>query len=115
MRAILKYLHSGLLVGLILTMAACNSSGINKPYSSTTSSIIVVEKSHAEDYSKQWITAYDPNNQTVNEAFVIMVKELMVWNLIEIDREYFTSYSKSGDEDFELEQIEAIGNDDHSQ
>ncbi|WP_172372446.1 hypothetical protein [Sporosarcina jiandibaonis] len=73
---------------------------------STTSMLIVIEKGHSNDYKEYWIEAYDPNNQTKDKAFKVVVKEEMVWNLIEENKEYFSLYSKKGDEPWILEQIE---------
>lgn len=75
-------------------------------FTSTASSLIVVEKGNSKDYKEYWINAYDPNNQTKDETFKIVVKEEMVWNLIEDNKEYFASYSKKGKKPWFLEQIE---------
>jgi len=90
-----------LLVLLILT----SCGGSNK---STTSYLKVTEKGHSSSYKEYWIKAFDPNNDTEDRAFKIIVNEEMVWNLIEEDKEYFTSYSKEGNESWILDQIEHI-------
>ena len=40
---------------------------------------------------------YWPNNHGKEEAYKIFVSDEMVWNLIEKNKEYFSSYSKEGD------------------
>ena len=80
------------------------------PFISTTSMLIVIEKGYSSDYKEYWVKAYDPNNQTKEEAFKIEVQEEMVWNLIEEDKEYFFLFSKEGDKSWVLEQIEYIEN-----
>ncbi|WP_274307461.1 hypothetical protein [Solibacillus daqui] len=73
---------------------------------SITSTLIVIEKGHSSDYKEYWIKAYDPNNQNKEEAFKIVIQEEMVWNLIKKDEEYFSLYSKKGDNPWILEHIE---------
>jgi len=68
--------------------------------------LIVLEKGHSSDYEEYWLKVYDPNKQTKEEAFKIIVREEMVWNLIEENSEYFTSYAKEGDDPWILNQIE---------
>ncbi|WLD92865.1 hypothetical protein [Alkalihalobacillus sp. AL-G] len=89
------------IVFILLLITSCGG-----PFNSTTSMLIVIEKGHSKDYEEYWIKAYDPNNQTKAEAFKIVVKQEMVWNLIEENKEYFTSYAKEGDNPWFLEQIE---------
>ena len=74
---------------LLAILTSCGGAS-----TSTTSMLIVIEKGHSSDYKEYWIEAYDPNNQTRDEAFKVVVKEEMVWNLIEENKEYFSSYSK---------------------
>ena len=92
-----------LITVVLLVLASCGG-----PFTSTTSMLIVIEKGHSSDYTEYWIKAYDPNNQTKEEAFKIVVQEEMAWNLIEEDKEYFSSYAKEGDKSWVLEQIEHI-------
>ena len=92
-----------LITVVLLVLASCGG-----PFTSTTSMLIVIEKGHSNDYKEYWIKAYDPNNQTKEEAFKIVVQEEMAWNLIEEDKEYFSSYAKEGDKPWVLEQIEHI-------
>ncbi|WP_144512873.1 hypothetical protein [Bacillus sp. FJAT-22090] len=86
---------------VLLILTSCGGSN-----TSTTSSLKVTEKGHSNSYKEYWIKAYDPNNDTEDKAFKIIVNEEMVWNLIEEDKEYFTSYSKEGNEPWILNQIE---------
>ena len=94
-----------LITVVLLVLASCGG-----PFTSTTSMLIVIEKGHSNDYKEYWIKAYDPNNQTKEESFKIVVQEEMAWNLIEEDKEYFSSYGKEGDKSWVLEQIEHIEN-----
>jgi hypothetical protein len=75
----------------LLVVTACGGS-----FSSTSSDLYVVKKAHSKDYKKAWIIAYDPNSITEKKEIKIMVQEPMVWNLIEVNKTYFTSYSKKG-------------------
>ena len=93
---------------LMITVALLVLASCGGPFISTTSMLIVVEKGRSSDYKEYWVKAYDPNNQTKEEAFKIVVQEEMVWNLIEEDKEYFSLYSKEGDKSWVLEQIEHI-------
>ena len=92
-----------MIIVALLVLASCGG-----PFISTTSMLIVIEKGRSSDYKEYWVKAYDPNNQTKEEAFKIVVQEEMVWNLIEEDKEYFSLYSKEGDKSWVLEQIEHI-------
>ncbi|MEK5185407.1 hypothetical protein MKY51_09960 [Solibacillus sp. FSL R5-0691] len=94
-----------LIIVVLLVLASCGG-----PFKSTASILIVIEKGHSSDFKEYWIKAYDPNNQTKEEAFKIVVQEEMVWNLIEENKEYFSLYSKEGDKSWILEQIEHIEN-----
>ena len=67
---------------------------------------MVIEKGYSSDNKEYWIKAYDPNNQNKEEAFKIVIQEEIVWNLIEKDKEYFSLYSKKGDNPWVLEHIE---------
>jgi hypothetical protein len=96
-----------LIIITLLLITACGG-----PYSSTTSDLYVVEKGYSKDYKEAWIIAFDPNDKTKQEKIKIMIEEPMVWNLIEINKPYFTSYSKKGDNPWILEQIKNIGDED---
>ena len=95
---------------LMITVALLVLASCGGPFISTTSMLIVIEKGRSSDYKEYWVKAYDPNNQTKEEAFKIVVQEEMVWNLIEEGKEYFSSYSKEGDKSWVIEQIEHIEN-----
>jgi hypothetical protein len=90
-------------------IAGCSQQG--GPYTSITSSIVVIEKDYSEDYKVSWVIAYDPNNSARDNAIKIVVDEPMVWNLIEKETEYFVSYDKNGDNTWVLQQIEQLGDD----
>lgn len=53
------------------------------PYTSTTSYLKIMEKGHSDNYKEYWIKAYDPNKDTEENAFKIVVNEEMAWNLME--------------------------------
>lgn len=74
---------------IFLFVTACGSH-----FTSTSSDLYVVKKAHSKDYKKASIIAYDPNSITRKKEIKIMVLEPMVWNLIEVNKTYFTSYSK---------------------
>jgi hypothetical protein len=103
----MKKIASSLIIFFLLVIAACGG-----PYSTTTSELYVVEKGYSKDYKEAWIIAFNPNEKTKQEKIKIMIEEPMVWNLIEINKSYFTSYSKKGDNPWILEQIENIGDED---
>lgn len=78
---------------------------------STTSQITVVEKDYSADNNDAWIVAYDPNNATKENAIKIMIKDPMVWNLIETNKTYFATYYREGDKHWDLTQIAHLGNE----
>ncbi|MEH7094480.1 hypothetical protein [Neobacillus vireti] len=91
----------------LLIVTACGG-----PYLSKTSELYILKKAHSEDDQKAWIIAFDPNSITGKKKTTIMVKEAMVWNLIEVNKTYLITYSKKGDNPWVLEQIENRGDDD---
>ena len=91
----------------LLVVTACGG-----PYTSTSSNLYVVKKAHSKDDKEAWIIAHDPNNITEKKEIKIMVQEPMVWNLIEVNKTYFSSYSKKGANPWILEQIEHFGDND---
>ncbi|MEK4520773.1 hypothetical protein NSQ95_15985 [Psychrobacillus sp. FSL W7-1457] len=92
-----------ILLFVLLILTSCGG-----PYSSTSSFLKVIEKGHSDDYKEYWVKAYDPNNDTEEHAFKIVVDEEMAWHLIEEGKEYFTTYSKKGNHPWILDQIEQI-------
>ncbi|TYS14050.1 hypothetical protein FZC78_19540 [Rossellomorea vietnamensis] len=90
-----------------LLLVACEEG----PFTSTSSMLVVSEKGHSSDYQEYWIKGYDPNNQTKEESFKVIVQEEMAWHLIEENKEYISSYTKEGDGDWVLGQIEPKGTD----
>ncbi|RKD22996.1 hypothetical protein BEP19_12250 [Ammoniphilus oxalaticus] len=86
-------------ISSLLLLSACGET-----HSSTTSMLIITEKGQCGN--QQWIKAYDPNNQSSAETFKLMVEQELNWSLIEVDREYFTTYSRKGNKPWILNQIE---------
>lgn len=70
---------------------------------SSASLLVVIEKDHSDE--EHWIIAYDPNNQTEEEAFRIMVGDELLWNHIKLDEEYAATYKKEGDKPWVLEEL----------
>jgi hypothetical protein len=103
----MKKIQSVFIFTLLLVITACGG-----PFSSTSSDLYVVRKAHSKDYKNAWIIAYDPNSIRGKKEIKILVKEPMVWNLIEVNKTYFTSYSKEGDNPWILDQVEHIGDND---
>ncbi|WP_160725606.1 hypothetical protein [Bacillus sp. USDA818B3_A] len=98
-----------LLVFLIFLLVVTACGG---PFRSISSELYVVKKAHSKDYKEAWIIAYDPNSMKGKNEIKIMVQEPMVWNLIEVNKTYFSSYSKKGDNPWILQQIENRGDND---
>ncbi|MFS0574944.1 hypothetical protein AB1K83_04875 [Sporosarcina sp. 179-K 3D1 HS] len=86
---------------ILLTLILASCGGV-----STASSLIVIEKGQSNNNKEYWIKVYNPNNLNKEETFKIMIKEKMVWNLIEEDKEYFAMYSNKGDNPRVLEDIQ---------
>ena len=86
---------------ILFTLLLASCGGV-----STASSLIVIEKGQSNNNKEYWIKVYDPNNPNKEETFKIMIKEKMVWNLIEEDKEYFAMYSNKGDNPRMLENIQ---------
>jgi hypothetical protein len=95
-----------LLIVLILVGTSCEEKN-----STTSSELYIVKKEYLDDQKKAWIVALDPNNKTKQE-FRIMVKEPMVWNLIEVKKTYFATISKSSDKPWILTHIKHHGHED---
>lgn len=77
---------------------------------STTSDITILEKGHSKDNKEAWIIAFNPNAPKEHqEKIKILVKEPMVWNLIEENKTYFVTYSKKRNDLRVLNHIENIG------
>ena len=103
----MKKIPSFLISIFLLVVTACGG-----PFSTTTSELYIVKKAHSKDYQKAWIIAFDPNSITDKKEIKIMVNEPMVWNLIEVNKTYLTTYSKEGDNPRVLEQIAHRSDDD---
>ena len=96
-----KIVRVFIFIFIILSMTSCAV-----PYSSTTSMLVITEKGHSIDSKEYWIKAYDPNNETEEEAVKIVVNEVMAWNLLAKEIEYFATYGKEGNNPITLTQIE---------
>ncbi|MBH9968513.1 hypothetical protein [[Bacillus] enclensis] len=94
---------------LLLSSFVLLLSGCSTGMTSTTSDILIKEKDYSEDFADAWIMVVDPNDPTSKDEFKIKVQEPMVWNLIEEGKTYFSSYTKKGEDDWVLEQIEHVG------
>lgn len=73
---------------------------------STASSFVVIEKGQSNNNKEYWIKGYNPNMPNKEETFKIMIKEEMVWNLIEEEVDYFVMYSNNGNNPRVLENIQ---------
>lgn len=83
----------------ILFISACGGNNY-----SNASMLEIVEKKYSDDYTEAWIIAFDPNSEE-QDNFKIFVDDFMVWNLIEENRTYFTTYEKKGENPWRLKQI----------
>ena len=84
---------------LIVLLSACN-----KPTSNTTSYIQVISK-EVDKKSNFLVTVKNPNDKAA-VLFKITIKDENLWNLIEVDRIYFSTYEyKDINEKVELLQI----------
>ncbi|NEU31953.1 hypothetical protein GN156_14365 [bacterium LRH843] len=96
----MKRTHSLLMIVVLLLLSSCGYVS-----STTTASMLVLtEKGHTSD-KEYWIKAYDPNNQTKEEAFKLVVDEEILWENLEIDEEYTSTYVKKGDQPWRLMEI----------
>jgi hypothetical protein len=96
----MKKTHSLLMIVGLLLLCSCGH------ISSTTSAsmLVVTEKGQTSD-KEYWIKAYDPNNQTKEEAFKLVVDNEILWENIEVDDEYTSTYVKKGDQPWILMEI----------
>jgi hypothetical protein len=102
-----------LIISMIFLLLVGCSPADPATYTSTSSDIKVIEKAHSEDNQEYWIIVYDPNNQTESQKFKIIIRNEMVWNLLEENRIYASSYSKKNNETPVLEQIKHISRQDY--
>jgi hypothetical protein len=72
----------------------------------TTTSIMVQAKGHADDNKEYWILVSNPN--THEKDLKIIINDINVWNLIEVDREYYVTYISKNKGDKLLEYINSI-------
>lgn len=74
----------------------------------TTSDIIVLNKEHSIDNNIFWILAYDPNIKGNRIEMKIVVDNVNTWNLIEVQKKYFSTYIFRSDGSILLENIKII-------
>lgn len=89
------------MIFVLLLLSSCGN------VSSTTysaSMLVVTEKSHTSD-KEYWIKAYDPNNQTKEEAFKLVIADEVLWETVEVDEEYSSKYVKKGEQLWKLMEI----------
>ncbi|MFS0690843.1 hypothetical protein AB1K89_16525 [Sporosarcina sp. 179-K 8C2 HS] len=86
---------------ILFTLLLASCGGV-----STTSSFVVIEKGQSNNNKEYWIKGYNPNMPNKEETFKIMIKEKMVWNLIEEEVDYFVTYSNNGNNPRVLENIQ---------
>ncbi|MBB3132138.1 hypothetical protein FHS19_006865 [Paenibacillus rhizosphaerae] len=102
-------------VGLLLTIFVLALVGCTHhrdgSYTSASSYIKVIDKETSSDYKEAWIMAYNPYNSEEKDPMKIIVREPMVWNLIEKDKEYFSTYSQEKGKPWVLEQISYPGDE----
>lgn len=63
-----------LMIGMLLVLSACS----HVPSTSAASLLVITEKGQSTD-EEFWIKAYDPNNQTKEEAFKLIVANELLW------------------------------------
>ncbi|WP_216827451.1 hypothetical protein [Alkalihalobacterium elongatum] len=108
-RSVTYYFRSFAIIVFIVTVFTVGCSA-EKTMTSTSSYISVIEKGYSEDYKETWIIAVNPE---IEESEIkIIVEEPMVWNLIEVDKTYFSSYLKEVEKASVLIQISHLGDDD---
>lgn len=101
---IMKKVYFILLV-VITLITGCSIFGTK---TSTIGQIKVIDKGYSKDYKEAWIIAYVPNNTTKEQSFNIIVKEPMLLNFVEVGKDYFARYSKTGNNPWVLTQIRNV-------
>ncbi|GGN91424.1 hypothetical protein [Saccharibacillus kuerlensis] len=99
---------TGMLLALTAALftAGCSKPD-NEPFESITTSIRVTEKGQSDDLAEKWIIAANSNNNGLGDVRIEVENE-MVWNLIEVNREYFVAYQGSKQKGYVLGQIEQV-------
>lgn len=92
----------------LLVLTSCEQTTKQTMKYSTFSTIKVIDKGHNDKLKQYWIKAYDPNNQTIDNAFKIIVDDENLWNLIEVNRQYVADYNKEEHNPWKLQQIEIL-------
>ncbi|WP_037287760.1 hypothetical protein [Saccharibacillus sacchari] len=70
----------------------------------------VTEKDYSDDYKEKWIVGYNSSAQEIEEV-QIEIEDARLWNLIEVNKEYFVSYQGSKEKGYGLGQIEHVGDE----
>lgn len=96
----MKRTHSLLMIVVLLLLSSCGY--VSSTYSASV--LVVTEKGYTSD-NEYWIKAYDPNNQTKEEAFKLFVDSEVLWGNLEVDEEYASKYEKKGDQPWSLTEI----------
>lgn len=93
---------------MLLIAAGCSNDD-SKKIDHTSTHIKILEKQHSEDYEEMWVVASYENELEEFENIDIYIEEPMVWNLIEINREYFVNIIAEEGEKATLGQISYPG------
>ena len=96
------------LILLITVFTGCVSQ--SGAISSVTTFLRVTEKNYSDDYKEKWIVGYNSSANEIDEVR-IMIEDVRVWNLIEVNKEYFVSYQGSKESGYVLGQIEHVGDE----
>ncbi|WP_168121845.1 hypothetical protein [Paenibacillus sp. HB172176] len=100
-----KYIFVFLIITTLIICTSCtneNSGQLKK--TGIASYIMVDEKGSNPNEDKYWIKTHDPNNEE-NLSIVIYIEDSNVWNLIELEKEYFAGYELLQDGSYVLENI----------
>jgi hypothetical protein len=95
----------GIIIGFNVWQDNRNASALTV---SSASYLKIEAKQHSKDYKQQWIVAINPYNKT-SQQLKILVQDPMVWNLIQLNDTYFTSYSEHRNANWSLDQISMPG------
>lgn len=95
---------------ILLTTVFIGCTNQSGAISSVTTFLRVTEKDYSDDYKEKWIVGYNSSANKVDEVR-IMIDDVRVWNLIEVNKEYFVSYQGSKKGGYVLGQIEHVGDE----
>jgi len=99
-----KKLVISLITVLVFSIGCLVMINQNNKVTTTAMFIKVLKKEFSEDYKDQWIIAHNSSDNRVHEI-KIKIKDKMVWNLIEEEREYFIVYEGTEKTGYKLSQI----------